>query len=132
MKNFTAKLKSLFRNDEGDSIAEFGPALLVLLVALFFPMIDMLSLGLSYILCTALNCNQVHEASLLTYTEAPSATGAVVKVIPDQWLGGMGKFVKTNAPSQTAVSYCRDPKDENDRTVVVSNTVTCLPFLPVQ
>jgi hypothetical protein len=131
MKNWTAKLKSLFRNDDGDSIAEFGPALVVLLVALFFPMINLLSLGLSYALCMVLNYSQVHEASLVPYTEATSATGAIIKVIPDQWLGGMGKFVKTNAPPQTEVSYRGDPKDENDRTVIVSTTVTCYPFLPV-
>lgn len=133
MKRWTAKFRKLLRNDDGDSIAEFGPALMVLLLALFFPMIDLLSLGTSYALCMVLNYNQVHEASLIPYTDAISPSGAIVKGIPDQWLNGMGKFVKTVGRPDTAISYrgSDDPKAGSDKTVIVQTTVQCNPFLPL-
>lgn len=118
----------------GAQIAEFGPALGLVLICFFFPMINMLSLALDYGLCMVLNINQVHEASLIPMNDATDPSGQVCKIIPDQWLNGMGKFVKIVGYPQTDVTY-RDgetgPDKVTDKVVMVQTTVVCSPFLPV-
>jgi len=123
------------RNAKGaSSMAEFGPAMLLLLICIFFPLIDMMSLALSYGLCMVLNYNQVHEASLLPWQDATSPTGTVQKAIPDQWLSGMGHFVKVAGPPATAVTYRKGATGSDkitDKIVIVQTTVQCSPFLPI-
>lgn len=119
-------------------MAEFGPALGILLIAIFFPLIDLLSVCVSYGLVVVLNNNQVHEASLLPYTDAGNPTGVVMKGIPDSWSGGMGHFVKKEGNIVTEVGYRvgqkssdSGNKDVIDRIVRVTTTVKCSPFLPI-
>jgi len=122
------------RRNSGSSLAEFGPALFVLLVFMFFPLVDMISLGVSYGLCLVLNYNQVHEASLLPFADATNASGTVMKAIPDQWKSGMGKFVKMTGDPQTVVSYrAGETGTDNvtDRLVDVQTTVICNPWLQI-
>ena len=115
-------------------MAEFAPALMVVLVCFFFPMIDMLGLALSYCLCMVLNYNQVHEASLLPAQTAQAANGPVKKFVVDAWLNGMGKFVKMQGMPNTVITY-RDgnanPDGQVEKHVSVSTTVQCLPFLSI-
>lgn len=121
------------RNCCGSAITEFGPALGILLICFFFPLLNMLVLGVSYCLCMVLNYNQVHEASLLPMSDATSLNGPVCKDITDRWLNGMGKFVKTEGYPQTVVSY-RDGHTTNnvtDRIAMVQTTVKCQPTLSI-
>lgn len=110
-------------------MAEFPVAMGIILVLFFFPLIDLLSVGVSYGLCMVLNSNQAREASLLKWSEADSAGGVVKKGIPDQWLGGMGKFVKLSGYPSTQIGY-RDG-ESGDKIIKVSTTVTCNPFLSI-
>ncbi len=119
-------------------LAEFGPALIVLLIAIFFPLVDLISVCVSYGLVVVLNNNQIHEASLLPYTDAGNPSGAVMKGIPDTWLGGMGHFVKKEGPILTQVGYRAGQKSSDsgnnaivDKVVRVTTTVKCSPFLPI-
>ena len=117
----------------GSAISEFGPALGILLICFFFPLLNMLVLGVSYCLCMVLNYNQVHEASLLPMSDATSLNGPVCKDITDRWLNGMGKFVKTQGYPQTVISY-RDGHTTNnvtDRIAMVQTTVNCMPTLSI-
>src|SRR5580698_7326886 len=91
----------LGRKTRGSAIAEFGPALWIILFFFFFPMIDLLSVGMSYGFCMVLNYNQVHEASLTPASQATSPSGMVMQGIPNQWLNGMGHFVKMSGSPQT-------------------------------
>ncbi|MDQ5934292.1 MAG: hypothetical protein QG574_1590 [Cyanobacteriota bacterium erpe_2018_sw_21hr_WHONDRS-SW48-000092_B_bin.40] len=121
------------RNSSGSAITEFGPALGILLICFFFPLLNMLVLGVSYCLCMVLNYNQVHEASLLPMNDAASLNGPVCKDITDRWLNGMGKFVKTEGYPQTVISY-RDGHTTNnvtDRIAMVQTTVKCQPTLSI-
>ncbi len=121
------------RKASGSAITEFGPALGILLICFFFPLLNMLVLGVSYCLCMVLNYNQVHEASLLPMSDATSLNGPVCKDITDRWLDGMGKFVKTEGYPQTVVSY-RDGHTTNnvtDRIAMVQTTVKCQPTLSI-
>ena len=121
------------RTETGASgISEFGPALGVLLLFFFLPMIDMLSLGVSYGLCMVLNGNQVHEASLLPATQVNDAGGTVQKALPDQWLAGLGKFVKVVGYPKTFITWRTGGSTALvDKIVCVQTTVNCLPCLPI-
>lgn len=133
VKSIAYKKKA--RGIRGSQMAEFAPALMIILICFFFPMVDMLSLAVSYGLCMVLNYNQVHEASLLPWNSATSAGGVVQKAIPDQWLNGMGRFVKIVGYPQTNVTYrtvqTGGGKNPDDKIVIVSTTVVCNPFLSI-
>lgn len=132
----TAKRESKIRRrrTRGSAIAEFGPAMGIILICFFFPTIDMLAVGLAYGFVMVLNGNQVHEASLVPASSANDPSGMVKKGIPDQWLNGMGRFVKMSGAPTTDVSY-RDGASESDgvknATVTVKTTIVCNPFLPI-
>lgn len=124
---------SLKRGNQGSAITEFGPALGILLICFFFPLLNMLVLGVSYCLCMVLNYNQVHEASLVHMNDAVSLNGPVCKDITDKWLAGMGKFVRAEGYPQTTVSY-RDGQttgNVTDRIAVVRTLVVCQPTLSI-
>jgi hypothetical protein len=137
-KQHSARGKHM-RSERGASgMSEFGPALMVLLIAIFFPLIDLLSVCVSYGLIVVLNNNQAHEASLLPYTDAGNPSGTVMKGIPDTWLNGMGHFVKKEGAILTQVGYRAGQKSSEsgnnaitDRVVRVTTTVKCTPFLPI-
>lgn len=126
--------KNNTRRARGNSIVEFGPALSILLIFFFFPLLDMLTVLVSYGLCMVLNYNQVHEASLLQRSDTENVAGAVRKGIPDQWLNGMGHLVKVQGYPQTDIFY-RDgetgPDKVTDRIVMVRTTVVGSPFLTI-
>lgn len=113
----------------GTSIAEFGPAMWILFICFFFPLLNMLGMAVSYGLCMVLNFNQVHEAALIERTAAEDPNGPIIKGIPDQWQGGMGRFVKMAGPPGTELFY-RDGTN-NDKIVTVKTTLVCNPFLPI-
>lgn len=122
------------RNRAGNAMAEFGPALGLLLICFFFPMMDMLALGIAYGFVQVLNSNQAHEAALLPSAQAAANNGAVKKGVPDAWLDGMGKFVKMASYPQTEVFYrdgTTDQSKSEDKIVMVRTTVVCQPFLPI-
>lgn len=122
------------RTANGAGIAEFGPAMLVLLICIFFPLCDLISIGVSYSLLMVLNYNQVHEAALIDSVDALDASGSVKKGIPDTWRSGMGHFVNMSGNVDTEVGY-RDGETENngpkDTIVRVKTTITCKPFLSI-
>ena len=122
------------RRANGETIAEFGPALWILLICIFFPLVDLLAMCLSYGFCVVLNTNQVKEAALLTNSTANSSADIVKKGIPDEWANGMGRFVKMAEPVDTQVAYRTGEMGSDktqDKIVGVRTTVKCNPFLPV-
>jgi hypothetical protein len=140
MKRPHHALKEFLRNKFGDSIAEFGPALFIVLMFLFFPMLNLISMGVYYGLGMVLNYNQVHEAALLPAAEANSNTGPVKKSIPEQWQAGMGQFAKLNGKPETNITYRTGmsgpgggagQNETTDKIVMVQTTIKCNPFLPI-
>jgi hypothetical protein len=128
------KQNRMRRMTGASGMAEFGPALGVLLVFFFLPLVDMLSMGLSYCLCTVLNNNQAHEASLVSAASATSPSGTVQKAIPDEWLSHLGQWVKLTGYPTTAITY-RDGEQGSDQVVdkfvSVQTTCVCQPCLPI-
>jgi hypothetical protein len=128
-------LRAKLRRNSGSSLTEFAPGLMVLLICIFFPLVDLLSLFVSYGLCMVLNYNQVHEASLIPYTDATNVSGTVMQVIPQQWASGMGKFVKMTGNPVTVISYRNGETSLSDgvtdKLVSVTTTVVCNAWLPI-
>ncbi len=125
--------KTCLRNRRGSTLAEFAPAIFILLLVIFFPVLDLISICFDYGIVMLLNSNQTHEASLLASDKAQDVNGPIKKGIPDQWLKmGLGKFVKVLGFPSTNVSY-RNGQDNGDstseKTVIVSTTVVCDPFV---
>lgn len=122
------------RKNRGVSIAEFGPALIVLLIFFFFPLVDLLAVGLSFGICTVLNTNQLHEASLDKYQDAADPNGTVMRTIPTVWAKGLGRFVRVSGTPRTVIGYRDGDKnsdDQVDKVVRVETTVVCHPFVPL-
>lgn len=119
------------RKNTGSSIADFAPALFVLLVVIMFPLMDLLAVAVVYNCGSVLNGSQTREAALEPFAEArDNPNGFVQKGIVDQWAqGGLGRFCKLQAPPQTTVTY----KDglAGDKIVVVTTNITASPFLNI-
>lgn len=127
MKATAHTLKS--RRRRASQLSEFAVGMGVLLLCFFFPLVDLLSVAVSYGTAGVLNSNQTREASLLNFTDATDANGIICKALPDQWLGGMGKFVKIVGYPGTAITYREGAG--SDRIVRVATTMTTSPFLPI-
>jgi hypothetical protein len=124
-----SRQKRTGRSAKGNSLTEFGPGLIILFMFFFFPLIDLISVVVSYAVVMVLNYNQVHEASLIPSNIATDPSGSVKSGIPAVWENGMGHFVKMTGQPTTNVSYF--PGASPDQIVLVKTTVVCNPFLPV-
>lgn len=128
-----SRVQSSRKRDKGSTILETGPALLVLFMFLFFPVLDVMALGMLYTACYSLNDIQLREAANLPSAEATAANGIIKKVIPEKWLHtGLGAFVRAKGNPQTEVTYVDGQKDTTgttDKFVLVKTTVTAHPFL---
>lgn len=114
----------------------------VLVILIFFPVLDLLSVCFDYGVVSLLNYQQTHEASLVSSEKANDPRGPVKKEIPDAWRHtGLAQFVKVVGEPETRVSY-RNGQSNGDSTtekvVIVTTTVVCSPFvflpipLPIQ
>lgn len=105
----------------------------VLLLLIFFPVLDLISVCFSYGVVRLLNYNQTHEASLLPSDKANDPNGPVKKDIPDTWRKtGLAKFVKVAGHPTTSISYRNGQANDNSTTekiVIVNTTVDCDPFI---
>jgi hypothetical protein len=113
-----------------------GPALFILLMMIFFPMLDLMGMAASYCSGMYLNVMQVKEAAVCQASDSLSTTGQVQKGVVDNWLqNGVGRFVKTTTPIHTNVIYTAgqtDPQTKiTDQFVTVTTTFSCQPFLTI-
>jgi hypothetical protein len=135
------------RSSRGSAIAEFGPAMYVLIMIFFFPFLDMIGMAAEYADCLYLNSVVLRQASLehLLYwdnTQTPPKLTAdltsstdpngSLNVIINAWMaGGLGQFASSGtAPVQT-ISV--DPTEGTTvcRYVHLVMDIECKPFLNV-
>jgi len=122
------------RRPAGQAQVELPLVLLVLFTLLLFPLIGLLSLGVSYGCCATLNSIQLREASLIAKSEAENQSGPIKHDIVEIWKStGIGKFAKLVGNPQTDVSYTDGVTDPvsgiADKEVVVNTTCELAPFL---
>lgn len=124
------------RNNRGTALAEFGPMLGILLLMLFFPLVDMLALGADYASCMVLNYCQLREAALCSKEDALNPGGAVIHGLPSSWTQeGLGRFVNIADHIETTVTYEQTKSATNsmfkDEYVQVTTKVSANPFLVI-
>ena len=139
MKRQYRKVGSLRSTTGAAFLNEFAPALFLLFIGIFFPLIDFVSLGLVYGCGFTLNYFQSLQCASVTKTEAADPSGLVKFGIPQQWKNnGLGKFVELVGDPETNIAYKDGQLETNgvqDMNVVLSTTITtkpliCVPTLP--
>lgn len=112
------------RTQRGSTLAEFGPALCILFMCLFFPLLDMVILGLQYCACAQLVSLQAQKAAQVTKAETVGSIGNLASA----WLKtGLGNFVRLEQPPISEVFYQKiDAREEN---VTVKTSFVVPPFL---
>jgi hypothetical protein len=117
-------------NQKGSVLVEFGPALLILLLIFFFPLVNLINIGTIYIVSFTLNDLQVQAASQRTQAEGQDPQGFVQKALPDTWSEtGLGHFVKLASKPETTVTYSDLLPGSADKVVAVTTKIVAGPFL---
>jgi hypothetical protein len=112
------------------SIVEFGPALFIMLVIFFFPLINLFNIGTIYLCAYTLNDLQVQAASQRPQSEGADKNGFVQKDIPEAWAAtGIGRFVKLISKPETEVTYSELLPGSKDKIVDVTTTVIAGSFM---
>ena len=128
------KQKAIMRG-RGSTLVEFAPALFIMLVALFFPLLDLIALSTVYSVGASMNDAQLREAALLKRSQAQDATGPVMYTIPNAWKNsGLGRYAKIDSDINTSVSYADGPQDQYgnvEKFVCVATSFSVRPFLSV-
>src|SRR5262249_48732181 len=118
------------RCPQGSALVEMGPALLILLMFLFFPLTNVIAVGVMYGSCMTLNSLQLREAALLPASQAQASDGPIKKAIPDAWASaGLGRFVKPVHAPATTVTY-KDGPAPGSKIVIITTSLQCSPFVP--
>lgn len=121
------------RAESGSAIVELAPALFILFLLLFFPLIDLMTMGVEYASCYTLNDLQLREAANLPKSQAQDPAGIVKDRIPSEWRhSGLGAFVNVIGNPNTSISYLdgeTDATGTQDKYVVVTTSVTAHPFV---
>ncbi len=124
------KLKPNQHNQKGNSIAEFGPALGILLFSFFFPLLDLVMFGFAYSQCLTLNSLQAQRAAAMGKAQARDPGGTVIAGLPNAWQHtGMGSFVGLTESPTTAITYVTAVG--SDQYVIVATTFSVKPFLQI-
>lgn len=118
------------RSKKGSALAEFAPALFILLFLFFFPGIDAMTVGLTYMCGKSLNATQTREAALIQASEARRSDGPIKKAIPEKWIAdGWGSMLKITSPIETDVYHGNTTY--GTMMVTVTTKLTCSPVMPI-
>lgn len=122
------------RNQSGNVIAETPPALFILFIVIFVPMLSLIALGVKYGVCYSLNVMQSNEAALIPASKATSDSGPIRLSIPKNWKeSGVGAFVDLNQELPTTVlRYEKGQMGANgvqEQFVYVTTTFQLRPFI---
>jgi len=136
------------RRKKGSAIAEFGPALFVLLILLFFPMLNLISLALCYCDCLYLNALLLRQAAVenvlvlnssaqppaLQINTDPVVTSKIqsdLNQIINQWSTGFGKFAITSQAPTATTNIDLSEGTTKVKYVHVKLTCQCRPLVPM-
>ncbi|MBI2812118.1 MAG: hypothetical protein HYX67_14980 [Candidatus Melainabacteria bacterium] len=116
------------RRRRGQAISETGPALFVLLVMIFFPLLDVLAMGLQFCCSWYLNHEATHELAVSKFADWNTALDQIKQKFDNtgvpkfaHMVGGQHTF--TSIPADVATGL---PAQVNNKT-----SVTCKPFLNI-
>jgi hypothetical protein len=135
------------RKSRGSSLVEFAPALYILLLVIFFPMLDLLGIVLSYADCQYLHFTLVRQAGLENILSMNTATtpaqlqvsyafatdpNGVFRSLVVNWYNGIGHYT-TRSLADITVTPSVDLTQGTPilKYVTITTTVVCNPLLPI-
>jgi hypothetical protein len=114
------------RKFRGQAIAETGPALFVLLVLIFFPLLDLLAMGLQFCCGWYLNHEATHE---LADSKLADWTTALDQVKAKFDATGVPKFAHMVSGTHTYTNVPADATGATPAEVHNTTAIVCKPFL---
>lgn len=123
-------MKLRLRSRRGSAITETGPALFVLLVLIFFPLIDVLGICANYCFCFLLHNAELREIALRRPIAA-EATQALQRVDGEFTNTSFANFLRLSPSDVTHVGPTWVTHPDNSMTVQLQTKVTCEPFLRI-
>lgn len=120
------------RTYRGSAMTEFAPALFIVLLGLFFPLMDLVAVGIQYQICSQLVALQAQRAASCPKKDAVSAEGPVRGQVVKAWQEtGMGKFLSLQEKPVTEVTYAKIDGDKVNEDVIVKTKFLVAPFLMI-
>jgi hypothetical protein len=120
----------IYRKRKGASLTEFGPALIVLFFACFFPLLDLITIGISFGSAWYLNNLCATELSLKPQSQQANVTTSVNSAFVQT---GISSFLGVTKPSQIThtINYA-DPGNGAPLTVTCTTVLSTKPFVTLQ
>ena len=135
------------RSQSGSAIAEFGPAMFIIIMVFFFPFLDMIGMAVEYGDCLYLNSLLLRQASLenvlVMDTSVSPATlttdlscstnpsGSLNTIINAWMAGGLGKFASSGTMPVQSITVDLTEGTPRCKYVHLTLDVECKPFVPV-
>jgi hypothetical protein len=141
------RTKSRKRRGRGSAIAEFGPAMYILIMVFFFPFLDLIGMACEYGDCLYLNSLLLRQAALenvlvMDNTAVPPAlttdlscstnpSGSLNTIIQAWMNGGLGKFASSGTMPTQSISVDLTEGTRRCKYVHLTLNVECKPFVTV-
>ncbi len=127
----------MIRNYRGAAIAEFAPALAILIIVVFLPLLDLMPILIGYVGCNYLNSQQADLAAQSLRARGTSFTNQAevqprIDAIATDWRStALGKLAKLNSSTTTIEGPLNSSLHSGYLTcyVRVTTAVQCAPFL---
>jgi hypothetical protein len=118
------------RGHKGSSIAEFGPALILILIVFLFPMIDLIYLGIAY--AAGWYCNHLVIREVACHNPCDKAAmGLAINSATNAW-GASGLSTFIGSPNVTnVVTFIQVTKPVSGGSETIGNTVTFPTAVPL-
>lgn len=114
------------RNNKGSAITETGPALLILLVFILFPVLDLLYMGAGYVMAYTLHREEIRQVAV----HNPNDWQTAINTADDQYLHtGAGNFLKLTRGAPLRPTWT--PSDADPQEVTLDSQYQIRPFLVV-
>lgn len=126
-----------YRRCRGSAIAETGPAIFLLIVVIFFPMLDIVEMGAGYIMAGIYHDYMIREIAV---SAPPGATPdpniqtkdqAIAKINDQFQNSSFYKFLKIPDGGLSVDTVTYKPDDKNPSTVQVQTTCKVQPFISI-
>jgi hypothetical protein len=107
------------RRYTGSAIAEFGPALILILIVFLFPMIDLIYLGIAYAAGWYCNHLVIREVACHNPTDS-AAMGACIQTATSAWgASGLSSFIgNPNVTNNVTFTIVTKPVSGGSETVI--------------
>ena len=132
-------IMSKLRHGRGSAISEFGPALFILLVIVFFPMVDLLGVCAGYVMSEIYHNYMIREIALssppgvATDPKCPIQTqaAAITKVTNSFQSSSFFNFLNMKAGDLACTQVVYQPNQINPTTVICTTSTTIKPFISI-